>query len=334
MKKRLVIVVGAIAALFVVSTAGYSWNYATHAYIAGKLATLQPVLKMNQVYGIMAPDFLNLDFSLMDDALLRSYTHGVPPQGPGGLKEGFMAVWRKADGPFQLADAAGYLAHNDAWGADYIAHWMAIPPPPDYPPAYQDQPPGYIIYLATVLDQALDGAGLWTNLASTLGFPLPISDRVLFCHNVVEYAGDILILRADPAIGQKIMESAMVRTPSFWALLMRAFPHQYQPILKAAEDAFQQQMIQYGGLLMTQNETLIKQVMAVELAAFSIQYLNYKTGGNFTAFQSYLEGAVLGALDASIAICQGAGYMAEVDAAAAYVAAQLQARNITSKLLR
>ncbi len=69
---------------------------------------------------------------------------------------------------------------------------------------------------------------------------------MMFTDNIIEYAGDIIIKRADPGIGQKIMEASMVRTPSYWALLMRAFPRQYKPLMKAADETYQQDMIQYG----------------------------------------------------------------------------------------
>ncbi len=92
---------------------------------------------------------------------------------------------------------------------------------------------------------------------------------MMFTHNIVEYAGDIVIKRSDPDIGQKIMEAAMVRTPSFWALLMRAFPRQYKPLIKAAEEAFQRDMIQYGLLLQADEETIIA-VVSNQLAGFAI----------------------------------------------------------------
>ena len=335
MKKKIPLVLGLAAALVVVSTAGYSWNYATHAYIAGRIGTFMPILKMNQVYGILAPDIFNLEFRLMDDLVLRGYTHGIPAQDPGGLNEDFLAVWGNADGPFQKADALGYLAHNDAWGADYIAHWQAIPPLLPFPPPYQNEHPGYIVALAVQLDQLLEGYGVWAGLAAK-GVVLTIDERMLFTENIVEYAGDILIKRADPLIGQKIMEAAMVRTPSFWALLMRAFPHQYQPLIKAAEDTFQQDMIQYGVLLQADEATIIT-VVSNQLVGFAIQYLAFKTGlppAAFDPLRPDLFNVAFLAMNASVLICEGASYMTEVNATASFVAAQLQARNISSKLLR
>jgi hypothetical protein len=334
MKKKFSLAVGIVAVSLVVSTAGYSWNYATHAYIATKLANLMPILEMNQIYGIMAPDIFNLEFSLWSDAVLRGYTHGIPAEDPGGLNEDFMSVWWNADGPFQKAAAAGYIAHNDAWGADYIAHWMGIPPPPAFAPPYENEHPGYIIALAVELDKAL--ATTWEAFQENYGIALTIDERMTFTENIIEYAGDILIKRRDPDIGQKIAEAAMIRTPSFWALLMRAFPHQYQPLIKAAEEAFQQSMIQYGMLLQGDEGTIIA-VMAGQMAEFSIQYLAFSAGlppEDFEFLRDDLFNLSFGALNAGVTICEGASYMDEVDATALYVAAQLQARNISSKLLR
>jgi len=140
------------------------------------------------------------------------------------------------------------------------------------------------------------------------------------------------------SVGQKIMEASMVRTPSFWALLMRAFPRQYKPLMKAAEETYQQDMIQYGGLLLADEETIMA-VVAQQMAEFSIQYLAYQMGvppEAFEPFRPQLVNLSALAMDIGVGICASpeAGYMKEVNATAAYVAGQLQARNITSKLLR
>jgi len=66
-----------LASIFIASTA-YSWNYATHAFIAGKIGKNLPVHNFNEMYGLMAPDILNFEFSLMNDSVLRGYTHGIP----------------------------------------------------------------------------------------------------------------------------------------------------------------------------------------------------------------------------------------------------------------
>jgi hypothetical protein len=324
MKKRICFGLGVVVALLVVSTAGYSWNYATHAYIATKIGTFLPLLRANEIYGLMAPDIFNLDFSLMDDIVLRGYTHGIPAEGPGGPNQDFMAVWRKAGGPFQKAVAYGYVAHNDAWGADYIAHWKAIPPPPAFTGIYAGQPPGYIIALAVELDKIMEAQGVWDQIAGLVGGPLPIEDRINFTHNIVEFSGDILIRRADPQIGRKIFEAALLRTPEFPALLKLAFPAQYADMIDTAEEAFRQQLMQYGALLWSgPSESFIIHAVSDQLATFAVQYLSAKFEGDFSTHQPALALIAEGAMTAGVQICQNAHYMNEVNATAVYVAMQL-----------
>jgi hypothetical protein len=325
MKKRISFAVGVIVALLVVSTAGYSWNYATHAYIATKIGTFLPLLRTNEIYGLMAPDIFNLDFSLMNDIVLRGYTHGIPAEDPGGPNQDFMAVWKKADGPFQKAVAYGYVAHNDAWGADYIAHWKAIPPPRPFTGIYAGQPPGYIIALAVELDKILDAQGIWDQIAWLLGGQqLPVEDRINFTHNIVEFSGDILIRRADPQIGKKIFEAALLRTPEFPGLLKTAFPVQYANMIDTAEEAFRQELMQYGGLLWSApSEGFILDAVSDQLATFAVQYLSIKFGQDFSSYQPYLVPIAKGAMIAGVQICEDAHYMSEVNATALYVAIQL-----------
>ncbi len=338
MKKKLSLGVGVVAALLVISTAGYSWNNATHAYIAGKLATLMPILKMNRAYGITAPDLFNLDFTLLNDAVLRGYTHGIPEAG-GGPNEDFMAVWRNADGPFQKAAAAGWVAHNDVWGADHVAHWMAIPEPPPFTGDYVGQPPGFIIALAIELDKLMVENHIWDPIEALIApNPLEVSDRLMFTHNVIEFAGDLIVNRKDPEIGRTLAESALARTPSFWALVMRALPHNYQPMIKGAEAAFQQQDVDLGSLLMLGNtedaEIQIWSVLSYQMAGLVVEYLKVKTGEDFSNNLLDLTMFIDGLKDAALQICVDGNYMGEVDATVLAVAGQLDAHNITSKLLR
>jgi hypothetical protein len=288
MKRKFSMAVGVVAALLLISTAGYSWNYATHAYIGGKIGALMPLLKMNQVYGIMAPDIFNLDFTLLTDNVLRGYTHGIPKEDPSGPNQDFMNVWFKASGPLQRAVAFGYVAHNDAWACDYVAHWKAIPPPPAFAQPYQDQPPGYIIALAVELDKVLEANGGWDQITGLVGAPLPISDRINFTHNIVEFAGDILIKRADPLIGKKVFEAALVRTPEFPGLLKSAIPG-YAGMIDLAEETFRQQIKDYGLLLwIAPSEDFFIDVVSDQLATFAVQYLYARFGQDYGSYHANL----------------------------------------------
>jgi len=299
-KKKISLALGVIAALVFVSSAAYSWNYATHAYIADKIGRFLPLIKANQIYGIMAPDIFNLDFTLLTDNVLRGYTHGIPKEDPSGPNQNFMSVWFKAIGPLQRAAAFGYVAHNDAWACDYIAHWKAIPPPPAFPPPYQDQPPGYIIALAVQLDKVMEAQGVWAQIGALLNVTLPMSDRINFTHNIVEFAGDILIKRADPLIGKKVFESALLRTPEFPDLLKLAFPAYYTGMIDDAEKAFRQQIQDYGLLLWNApSEAFFIDAVSDQLATFAIQYLLAK-GLDASGFHLQLYSMAQGAMYASV----------------------------------
>lgn len=306
--------------LFVTMTA-YPWNYATHAYIAAKIGKKLPLPNANEMYGCMSPDIFNLEFNLLDDMLLRAFTHGIPKDDPiNAPSQAFMRVWWKANTPFQKFLAFGYLAHNDAWGADYVAHWKAIPCPPPFEAPYQDQPPGYIIALAVEMDKILEAQGVWYGLQQA-GIPLGIPERMMFCHNIVEYAGDIIIKRAVPLIGQKIIDACLLRSPEFPRLLKKAYPAQYRPLIEPAEETFRQQMIQYGGLLLLPESTAI-QFISQQLAGFAIDYLAFLFGVDPLKFEPYrptLELIANGAMNAGVQLCEAFHYLDEVKVTALYV---------------
>jgi hypothetical protein len=335
MKKRISFGLGVVVALLVVATAGYSWNYATHAYIATKIGTFLPLLRSNEIYGLMAPDLFNLDFGLMDNLTLRGYTHGIPAEDPAGTNQDFMAVWRKAGGPFQKAVAYGYVAHNDAWGADYIAHWRAIPPPSPFPDPYQNQPPGYIIALAVQLDQVLEANGVWAGFEQDpFNITLGIADRINFTHNIVEFAGDILIRRADPQIGRKIFEAALLRTPEFPGLLKMVFPSPFNDEVEAVEEAFRQQLMQYGLLFWnSHSESFIIDAISNQLAAFAVQYIKAVIGSDFSNYQQNLVPIARGAIIAGVQICEQGHFVNEVNATAVYVAVQLMLHHVSGFFL-
>lgn len=337
MKKNFSLALGVTAALLVVSTAGYSWNFATHAYIATKIARGTLPLKLNQIYGIMAPDLFNLDFSTWGDNTLRGYTHGIPKEDPTApASQAFMKVWRDAVGPYQKAVSAGYVAHNDAWSADYVAHWRGIPPPPPFPSPYENEHPGYIIALAVQLDQVLDGYGVWAGLESKLadyGVTLSLDERMTFTENIIEYAGDLLIKRADPEIGDKIYLAAEGRTGDFPALLVKAFPKQYGSLLPDAEGLFRQQMMDYGLLFKFYDEASILSTMAQQMAVFTIQYVAFLLQANPDDLMPLLYSDVLYitnlAMELGVGICEGGNYMQEVNITALYVALQLLLHNVS-----
>ncbi len=309
MKKTLRSGFACLLALVFVSSGAYAWNFATHAYIAGKLGKLLPLANANEMYGIMLPDLFNLDFSLMGDTTLRGYTHGIP-----GVSENFMQVWYNANWGLKKNIAWGFVAHNDVWGMDFVAHWQANPfsPGPDIPfplgvPDPTSQPPGYIIKLAQFLDNGLATnpmGNVWQLLGIEDNYPI----RLELCHNLIEYAGDFIIKRADPMIGQKLIGAALLRTPQVTSLLKAAFPPEYAPLIDAAEPEYRKMLIQYGLILMTPEQTAIN-LLSEQLADLAIAYL----GSDYEAYRSVLVEFGKSALAASVQICQDAGYMDEIN---------------------
>jgi hypothetical protein len=281
MKKRIVLGLSlGLASIFIASTA-YSWNYATHAFIASKIGKNLPVHNFNEMYGLMAPDILNFEFSLMNDSVLRGYTHGIPADAAGyypfpSPNENFMSVWDASYRSVLKSAAFGFVAHNDAWGADFVAHWRALPtedptpiPFPIYaPPGFLPQPPGYIIYLAAALDFGLQLENAW----AAMGLESDYATRLMFCHNIIEYAGDLVIKRADPLIGRKLVWACHLRSPQFEKLLEKAFPDVYDPLVAAAEPAYRDMLTQYGLVLLAPEETAIEMI-ADQLADLAVDYL-------------------------------------------------------------
>ena len=313
MKKTIIsgLAVG-LALLFIISTA-YPWNYATHAYIAGKIGKIPLLANFNEMYGIMLPDFLNTKFDYVFDGTLRGYTHGVPvghPYFPPSTD--FMKVWQKAKFGLKKNIAFGYVAHNDVWGADYVAHWNADP----YDQT-QGQEPGFIILLAQVLNSNID----WTPFEQ-LGLSLSDSDKLEFCHNIVEYAGDILIKKADPWIGNKLFMAAVLRTPETTNLLKAAYPLEYHDLINSAEPEFRRQMALLGITLMKPPEAIIS-FFAEELAGLSIEYFKALYGQDISAYKDLLILFGKGAIGTSVGLCEALGYMDEVNMTVQWVAEQL-----------
>jgi len=305
MKKLLLV----FLALIFVATSAFSWNFATHAYIADQIGKFVPKLNANEMYGIMAPDMFNFDFSLWGDMKLYGYTHGTDD------KDKFMKVWDKARGGLAVAAAFGFVAHNDLWGADFTAHHFAQTIPVGK---------GYIIYLAEQLDFLLDQFGVWQKLADLIGAPVPAEDRMTFCHNVIEYAGDIIIKEADPQIGLKIITACASRSSNFPKVLEEALPGAYK--VASAESKFREQMSLYGGILTLDTSEAID-LISQQLADLTIEFMKSK-GVDLSPYAGLVKFLCKTAMLAGIQICQGAGYMNEVQATIYFVQSQLAAHGI------
>lgn len=243
-------------ALLLSFTSAFGWGSATHAYIAERLNSKPPYLTLNQVYGAMAPDI----FNLMSPPTLSCLTHC----------NYFMEMWRLPALPTGKALAFGFVSHNQDWGADFFAH----------NPGCCGQTPsdGYIFVKAQMLDLYLSQSPAY--IALTGGLDPAVKMELL--RDLVEYAVDILIKRADPAIGAKVMFAGQFRSPEFPVMLSAAYrddvsrllgirPVDAVKLIVEVESVFQQTTIGYGQLLTLPEDQAVA-AMAQQLALLAAPY--------------------------------------------------------------
>ncbi len=152
----------------------------------------------------------------------------------------------------------------------------------------------------------------------------------MFCHNIVEYAGDILIKRSDPLIGQKIINACILRSPEFPSLLKNAFPPEYSSLIGQAEKAFRNQTALYGAILLMPEETAIN-ILSDQLAGLAIDYLEFLFSapeGSFDYLKSQLVNFAQAAMGIAIDLCIAYHYMDEVQLTIGYVETQLAAHHV------
>jgi hypothetical protein len=121
------------------------------------------------------------------------------------------------------------------------------------------------------------------SLAPLSGLGIPDAVALEVHHNVVESAVDLLIRRQDPHVGQKITAGALLRSPEFPLILAEAYARDFSDqfgLTRAAavktivgeEMKFRRMMIQYGQVLMQDDETAM-QLVAEQLADQATTYL-------------------------------------------------------------
>ncbi len=253
-RTRLALLGALLLTSFLNATDASAWGSAVHAYIDDHLGANGPVRNANEIYGGMAPDVFNYMFDHPDRLrFLYGQTHN-----------NFMRLWDVAHRPLGRSVAFGFVSHNDVWGADSTAHHQCT---------QCNAPYGYVIVKA---QQMVRLAPL-----SNLGIPDEVALEVH--HNVVESALDLLIRHQDPNVGQKITAGALLRSPEFSLLLAEAYARDFSrhfgltrseavKAITGEEMKFRRMMIQYGQVLMQDDETAL-QLVAEQLADQATTYL-------------------------------------------------------------
>jgi hypothetical protein len=273
-----------------VAVPAFSWGSATHAFIAGKIGKILPLMNANEVYGIMGADIFNYELQYYTDPTVKIFTHGVLGN------EAFMGVWNNARWwGYQKSLAFGYVAHNEVWGCDFTAH--------KHGQTY-GQAEGYVIAKATALMPIL--AGVLEQYNIVLADPLLLE----LCHNLVESAGDIILLRADPLIGQKIIAACILRNNDFPELVAKTMGTGWKDPVFTAEKEFRKTMILYGAALMQGEEAAIKG-FSEQLAQIGVELITM-FGGPTIPIEQAVGLAEVGIRQALL-LCQN-DYMTEVNA--------------------
>ncbi len=101
-----------ICCLFLAMPAtAFTWNQATHAYIAQELGARAGLENLNEMWGSVAPDMFNYVF---DPALCVGW---ISDQTQGADPDSAMKIWSAAGTDKEEALALGFVSHNDSWGA-------------------------------------------------------------------------------------------------------------------------------------------------------------------------------------------------------------------------
>ena len=253
MKRSSLVLLSVFALLVPFSMPASGWGSATHAYIADHLGPEAGPLNAQELYGAMAPDLFQLDLNLAFDPHVGYYTHGAPGE------EGFMAVWGAAQSRIAKAVALGWVSHNNVWGADSRAH---------------DPATGYVIQKAAALEAALGAAGVWKQVEEQVGLPLPLDDRLLFCHIVVETDGDLLLRHVDRGLAARVVGAALMRSRRIPDQLADAMQGIDPAVVAKLERRFQRYMMFYGAALAQDDETATS-LMAADVARQALEYLAY-----------------------------------------------------------
>lgn len=325
MKKISVTVLLSFFAMIFISPSAYPWGSATHAYIAGLIGKTDALANDNEIYGLIAPDIFNYAFGSPYQDYLHDRTH-----------DDFMRIWKKArkkpKWEMEEALAFGFVAHNDVWGSDYIAHWNSLTVPPLVPMPEELQP-GYVVIKSVELEALLDSFGVWALLG--IAGPEYFEMRIDLCHELVEVAGDYFVrMYMDLAIGQKILAAMPNRSSTFPKLMARA----YAGNLVAFSNRMGIPMNQRGALeVLNSSEVVFQGMMTLYAGALSLPDAEVKPAiAQFLASLASVYGITVDPATAEMAL-DGALFViadtfpTEVGAVIGYLPAQMDAHKVMYK---
>ncbi len=252
MKKIVCLLFSGILILSVSAPLAFGWGSATHAYMNSLMRrpTTNPALDF--IFSGTAPDVFNYMFNYpVYLGYLQDQTHHY-----------FMKVWRARRLAGERHEALGFVSHNDTWGEDSSAHVKS---------RTLLKTEGYVITKAAALHQYL-----WANspdYQALQALGMTTDTYLAICHEMIEAAGDIIMVRIQPQIGQILAKSALRPAKDLQNLLVRAYLNDFmvfaasaglplsaaqaEALIRQAEQAFRQSMIAYGTLLQQDEATIV-----------------------------------------------------------------------------
>jgi len=313
------ITLGLVCFSFLLPAAAFSWNQATHAYIADRLGARMGHENLNEMWGSVAPDFFNYIFDpMLCPGWVSDQTHGTHD-------ETFLKVWNAAGSRKEDALAYGFVTHNELWGADHVAHESSLTLGPDE---------GYIItkaklLLETPVTSATPHPTFGEVFASDFG--MSPDEALLIAHGITEYAIDIRLGReVDPLLGRKLATAARSETKRFADLLVKAFAADYAAdcfggdetiaasVLTAAEKGHRKDMI-YLGQAISRPGSVAVQLLAAQLVAILPEFLGGALPENAVEIME-------AGISRSMTLCDD--YQAEIEATIEFVNRNLEDHGI------
>jgi hypothetical protein len=309
-KKELMMLGVIFLMLLSLSTEAFSWSAATHAYIENQLGKKRGLENSNEIYGGIVPDVFNYLFNY---PAFLDYLYGQ-------THEDFIKVWRTARWGLEKSFAYGFVGHNDVWGADFTAHHLC---------QTCGTGEGYAITKARELLTIAP-------LPPELGIPEDVAIEIF--HEIVENSVDILVSKkTDPLIGRKIVASAILRSPQFPLLLVKAYAKDLSSyagisdveaarFITSAEKEFRKTMVLYGQVLM-QDEVTAIQLISEQTADIAEDFLSLY-GIQLPLPKEEIIQMVIGYTNLAISICEY-DYQHEITGTIHFVDQQLKGHGIT-----
>jgi hypothetical protein len=309
-KKQFVLLGVVLLMLVSFSTEAFSWSAATHAYIEDQLGRKRGLYNVSEIYGGMVPDVFNY---LFDHPTYLGYLYNE-------THNEFLKVWNVSRWGLERPLAYGFVGHNDAWGADFTAHHLC---------QTCGTGEGYAISKAKELLTIAP-------LPPELGIPDEVAIEIF--HEIVENAVDILVSKkTDPLIGNKIVSSAILRSPQLPLLLVKAYAKDFSSyagisypeaarFITSTEKELRKNLILYGQVLMQDEATAI-QLISEQTADIAASFLALY-GIQLPISKEEIIQMVTGYTTYAISICEK-DYQHEIAATIHFVDRQLRSHGIS-----